>query len=126
MKVLFVLILLAINFTAHAEQSAIKQNKPENLKIESTTTEPTELPDPIDEPPVLHYNKSAIAVSPQEPNRVPASTTPQRYIDSELGIVCYYLHPSLIPGVATSAPPALSCLKMPVKEKPVPALPISE
>lgn len=123
MKTLLLFVLASgTSISAHANEENTHYSKVSSqpLKIESRTTEPTplpdpepeETPDPIDQPPVLDYAKPA----PKEPtNRAPATATPQKFVDAELGIACYYLLPASTPGVASPGAPAISCVKLPEK-----------
>lgn len=116
MKVFLILAVTAMTFSAAAD--GIENDADEvSYKVESVTTEPTPLPDPVDQPPVLDYGKSKLGSSQQ---RAPSSLAPQKYIDAELGIACYYILPQVVPGVSSPQSPAISCV--PYQPKIIPVL----
>lgn len=100
-----ILFLGCVFANADGEEDTIQT---QDLKIESRTTEPTELPDPIDQPPVLQYAKPMAPVS----QRAPANASIQKYIDADLGVACYYVMPQILPGVAASGAPSISCVRL--------------
>lgn len=115
-------VIIFSSILAHAD-GIETSDLSEPLKVESITTEPRELPDPIDQPPVLEYAKppTPTAIS----TRTPANVNMQKYVDPEHGVVCYYLVPVLVPGVATSSAPAMSCVRLEQKtQAPAPRAPV--
>ena len=108
--------------SADSENTHFNKVSSQPLKIESRKTEPTpipeaepeESPDPVDQPPVLGYAKPT---QQDTMNRTPAAATPQKFVDSDLGVACYYLLPTSTPGVVSPGAPAISCVKLPEKKE---------
>ncbi len=120
MKQFFVFALLAaLSFNVSADDiqtRSLEEEYQKDSQVTSVTTEPTPLPDPVDQPPVLEYGKAAVAATAA---RTPSSWAPQKYVDSELGIACYYIVPPTIAGVATPLSAAISCVAYEPKIIPV-------
>lgn len=102
-----VLILISLEVTASADTIESKELSI-SPSVQSFTTEPTPLPEEDDQATESGYVPPAPA--PSSPYRAPSNLAPQKYVDSELGIACYYFLPVTIPGVIPSGSPAISCV----------------
>jgi hypothetical protein len=100
MKKLIFISFLCFSFLARAQESVDEKPLPEEKPVitsESVDDDLFEKPGRFKEvqPNEKYVTPAAPAPAPAAPTRRPAATvTPQRFIDKELNVACYYLAPS--------------------------------
>ncbi|MCB9073566.1 MAG: hypothetical protein H6623_08085 [Bdellovibrionaceae bacterium] len=128
-------LLLFISAWSFAEGETLSTITPQ---ASSTSTEeelqlpksdPAELPTKSvdsDNPSALKYVDIVQGSTIQERlSRRPSSDTkPERYIDTSLGVACYYIIPPQTPGVVTATNAAISCVKLDKPKEALPTTPI--
>jgi hypothetical protein len=119
------LLILFIFLISQPVFSADKDNSTENRDDKKPyVREPKALPVPSDDDDEAEEAEQATAdpypkyidisgsnVQSKE-SRSPAAVQPQKYIDTDLGIACYYLMAPTFTGVTQTSSPAISCVKI--------------
>jgi len=116
MKFFVLISMLAFSYVARAQEGAIQEKPLPAATAQKADGPPTSDDDLFerhsDAYRELQPSKSQAAAAPAAPRAPANAVVPMRYVDREMGVVCYYLAPADSTLINNNSTAAINCVKL--------------